>query len=78
MNIIKKISSFFEKTNKPVITEYPAFSSCFFGTPNTVDILRKIEFIQKFDKNEDIDHELMAMDYTKIMRVIGNKKYKKI
>lgn len=73
MNIIKKISNFFGKKNKSVITEYPVFSPCFFTTPNTVDILRKIKFIQESNKYEDIEHELMAMDYTTIMKIISKK-----
>jgi hypothetical protein len=70
MNIIKKISSIFDKKNKPVITEYPVFSPCYFDTPNTVDITRKVEIIQMFNNKENIDQELMAMDYTRITKII--------
>lgn len=70
MNIIQKIFSFFSKKNKPIITEYPVFAPCFFTTPNTVDISRKVEIIQKLNNKENIDHELMAMDYTRITKII--------
>lgn len=70
MNIIQKISSFFGKKNKPIITEYPVFSPCYFDTPNTVDITRKVEIIQKLYNKENIDQELMAMNYTKITKII--------
>ena len=70
MNIIKKISSIFDKKNKPIITEYPVFSHCYFDTPNTVDITRKVEIIQMFNNKENIDQELMAMDYTRITKII--------
>jgi hypothetical protein len=70
MNILQKISSFFGKKNKPIITEYPVFSPCFFDTPNTVDITRKVEIIQKLNSKENTDNELMAMDYTMMMKII--------
>jgi len=70
MNIIQKISSFFGKKNKPIISEYPVFSPCFFTTPNTVDITRKVAIIQMLHNKENIDQELMAMDYTRITRII--------
>ena len=70
MNIIQKIASFFGKKNKPVITEYPVFSPCFFTTPNTVDIIRKVGIIQMLNNKENIDQELMAMNYTKIIKII--------
>jgi hypothetical protein len=70
MNIIQKISSFFSRKNKPIITEYPVFSPNYFGTPNIVDLSRKVKFIRNLDKEKDLGQELMAMDYTRITKII--------